>query len=620
MLTLLIPCLALSCFSWSGSSDQSGEPFGDTTVQVGQVDEAWLALVKRNEQLSFTQRAGMDAARELSAGGLNERRKALVLLTLGASKRADSEPFLLDASRGESNLLRRAAMLALGEAGLVDLKLLSEWMESPDANIREAALLAGLLSAEPHADVVAQRIAEDELHAMYEAARRIYGFYHHPEVSEQSDAARWYLEQRYEAAKQFGLIGGDSWSEIVMKRVVSDDAFLDAIVLPASAKMFANGVNDHLLHALLDGQGRARVTAAVTGMPRAVNKLFERELWQPQTADEWDALFDAIWENRLEGRVRSILVSALDTREQRFRAAASVARLADKEVSGVIRPSVLITEDTTYQERIWAIEFLVGAGGDDVIDDIYPYLEDSNRAVRAKARVALLRLGNAGADTNITELFTIAGESDRDAVLLELCMQTHSNEVWKLLHELLALEVLGLEQRIRVGANLILTSRSGPQETFSDDVRSLPLWGELGALTVKALGQRGLKEDLEFIVEHFPSEDDEIVNLAIAQVLVERGMPEALPLLQSAIWRGPWDRSILACGLLVETFGFRALTDELERPPAAATSKDLRRVGFALGEFGGLERAEAFARQLRTGTGDPILQGALLGALSARTH
>ncbi len=54
-----------------------------------------------------------------------------------------------------------------------------------------------------------------------------------------------------------------------------------------------------------------------------------------------------------------------------------------------------------------------------------------------------------------------------------------------------------------------------------------------------------------------------------------------------------------------------------QSPPAGATEADVRRLGFALGQWGGLPTVEALAR--RRNGGDPALQGALLGALTTRS-
>jgi hypothetical protein len=62
--------------------------------------------------------------------------------------------------------------------------------------------------------------------------------------------------------------------------------------------------------------------------------------------------------------------------------------------------------------------------------------------------------------------------------------------------------------------------------------------------------------------------------------------------------------------------GLEALIDELDTAPRTAGDRDLRRVGFAIGEWGGLSAVEKLARERRET--DPGLQGALLGALAAR--
>ena len=62
------------------------------------------------------------------------------------------------------------------------------------------------------------------------------------------------------------------------------------------------------------------------------------------------------------------------------------------------------------------------------------------------------------------------------------------------------------------------------------------------------------------------------------------------------------------------------MSSELRAPPASASSNDLRRVGFAIGEWGGVAALEDLARDLHYASGHPALQGAFLGALSARTQ
>jgi len=630
MLALLISTFAVSC----GSMTLPGEPAvpalvsplatATSPVQASSSSEAstkrWRRLVARDDKLSFTDRAGADALAEWAEGGLDEERRAVVVFTMGASPDSLSKERLVSLSRMDTALTRRAAMLALGKAGLVDLELMREWMVSRVAKVRETVLLAGLLSGSPEARLLANAIEADKGHAMYSEARGIVGFVDNPDTCTESDAVRWYLNHRFAAAKSFGLIDGQSWSAVLLDRVSTNEAFLDEIVLMAATKSPVNGVKDHLMHALLEGKRRTRVGAAVIAMPEAVNALFEHGFWEPNGISEWDALLNAIWEHRLEEQVGSALVLALEYPRFKRRAAASIARLEDKSICAVFQPSVLLTEGTTPGDRGWALEFLVYAGGDDAAMHMRGYLTDSSPAVRAKARVALLRIGAAGAYDDALEFFSGSGNDLTESVLIELCRQAKSGPASRVLHELVRMQVLGDEQRVRVGASLILAGRRSPLLSFSEDARSIPISGELGALTIKALGHRAFPEDLELLVESFPLRREPLVNLAAGRILVERGMPEALPFLQTALWRGPWDRSILACGIMIGSYGNRLFVDELESPPSDATSEDLRRVGFALGEWGGLASVEVFARRLRTGSSDPILQGAFLGALSARTH
>jgi hypothetical protein len=116
----------------------------------------------------------------------------------------------------------------------------------------------------------------------------------------------------------------------------------------------------------------------------------------------------------------------------------------------------------------------------------------------------------------------------------------------------------------------------------------------------------------------FPVEDSRSLNVELALALVQTRDPGAVGLLRQGIWRGPWNRSVLSAGLLVRHGGVQALHDELASPPAGATDVDLRRVGFALGEWGGLGEVDVLARRRRAS--DPALQGAFLGALATRTQ
>lgn len=116
----------------------------------------------------------------------------------------------------------------------------------------------------------------------------------------------------------------------------------------------------------------------------------------------------------------------------------------------------------------------------------------------------------------------------------------------------------------------------------------------------------------------FPSPQNFELNVELGLALLKNRDAGMLSLLRQALWSGPWHRSLLAAALLIDLDGLEALRVELVRPPSDSTLAGQRRIGYALGHWGGLEEVERLARRSRAN--DPALQGALLGALAARTH
>ncbi|MDG2143920.1 MAG: hypothetical protein P8N31_10225, partial [Planctomycetota bacterium] len=152
----------------------------------------------------------------------------------------------------------------------------------------------------------------------------------------------------------------------------------------------------------------------------------------------------------------------------------------------------------------------------------------------------------------------------------------------------------------------------GLREVLSDE---LGLGGR--TFLVRALAENSAPEDLALFEDLFPSEYFPEVNLQMAVALARGGAPEGVAILQKALWLGPADRSLLAAAALINRGGIKALTAELESMPLGASGDALRRVGYAIGIFGGLDELARLRR--RRSTADPALQGAYLGALASRT-
>src|SRR5690606_27089357 len=114
---------------------------------------------------------------------------------------------------------RCAAVLALGElGGPVGTRLL-ERMEDTDIEVAECALLAALRLDVASMRERVDRIAGDPGHPLAEEARRILLFTIDPASAPESRAARRLLELRYGAARSYGLIEGQSYELLLLRRL-----------------------------------------------------------------------------------------------------------------------------------------------------------------------------------------------------------------------------------------------------------------------------------------------------------------------------------------------------------------------------------------------------------------
>lgn len=138
----------------------------------------------------------------------------------------------------------------------------------------------------------------------------------------------------------------------------------------------------------------------------------------------------------------------------------------------------------------------------------------------------------------------------------------------------------------------------------------------------RALAARPGARDLRVLARLFPREGAAEINLELASGLARSGHRSVEPLLQRAVWELPWNLSVLAAGVVSATYGQRTLISWAANPPVEATEQDVRRLGYAIGEWGGLPAVEALRKRLNSTAGAdlPALQGAILGALATRTR
>ena len=175
--------------------------------------------------------------------------------------------------------------------------------------------------------------------------------------------------------------------------------------------------------------------------------------------------------------------------------------------------------------------------------------------------------------------------------------------------------------QVLVASVLSLQGRIGARDVLRTALEDGLPQGVLGGLAARALGFRPNSEDVAAVRRIFPLEGRETENLELALALLRRKDRDALKLiLSAALWKGPFDRSVLTARVIVEVGNWLALKGELDNVPISAGTPDLRRVGFACGEWGGYPILEWLESKRKQGSADPVLQGALLGMLSTRTQ
>ena len=173
---------------------------------------------------------------------------------------------------------------------------------------------------------------------------------------------------------------------------------------------------------------------------------------------------------------------------------------------------------------------------------------------------------------------------------------------------------VALDTAIALANNGSMPARERLREFLREGVPA----GDLGARAVRALASDMSEEDLAYIRHQFPLAGDFVVNEALAIALYELRDPVVVPLLRAGVWGGGFNESVLASGLLMEVSGARVLFDEIDRSHEGGTEEDVRRIGYALGLWGGIPALRELSSKRRSG--DPAVQGALLGSLASRTH
>jgi hypothetical protein len=593
----------------AGGSARQAEAGGDPAL--------WKELLERNRRASFTPRTGELARQDLDSGLLNERQRAAALFALGVGREQRERPRLEASALVGSLAERRAALLGLGELGLRVDSLLGEEIRDPE--VAAWAFLALLRRGGLGARRLVEELARQGSAVNRPAVEALVGFAFSPESSRPSEAARHWLDLRWEAAQAYGLVDGRAWSTILRDRLLADRRFLDHCIYLAAARFPRPGVKDHLVGALLEEGGPAALRACVRSMPDELAAMLEAGVWSPPEPGGFDAILDEIEREQLETASVALLERAADRPAVRVRAWRLLARAGIFDgLEAIARDwAVLSTED-----RIRACAAFGDSGLDEASAWLVGRLQDPSERVQAAVWLARARLRDPEAREHVSLVLSDPTDQRWDdwlGVALEL---VHDRLIGDLLNA--QLEAADTPERVAIAAHLALAGRLSPLDWLRPELREGLPPGQLTLLGLRALARRGSGEDVARLARLFPLEGEGELALEINAVLVRSMIANrnlaVLPLLRAAIWTDPFDRSVLACLLFTEVAGLHALREEVVNGPAAASSRDFRRAGFGLGAWGGLSELQRLQERGRLPAGDSIMQGAFLGAMSIRTH
>jgi hypothetical protein len=584
-------------------------------------DEAgWRDMIANDARVSFTQRTAGEARAVLDAAeaaDATEERRAIAMVGLGAAGAVIERTRLERVARSGTDLERRAAVLALGELAAATDALLEEWIAKAEPPVAECALLALLRSGSPAGRRRVEEIAADPSQRLAPAAADLLVFAADRSASRPTRAAVLLMRLRFDAARMWGLVDGETWEGLAVRKLANDPEFVRDFVLSAAPTLHGAAARDHVFVELQRGTGFARLRAAVAILPAEVSDLVDSGLWRPADANEWTVMLDEIGARRLERLTLPFLRAAMGVELVSAHAMALLAWAGDEDAAPLLAADTAHMSD---EDRVW-ISIAVGGRKEGALLERFAELgkSDSPR-VRMAWLVAQFRQKVRTAATQVEATLTDAETPGHRPLVLALCNAARDPAVAAVLEDwlpsapeeeaALAAIALGIEGRIGAHAKVrdVLSVEPPPQ-------------GLLAVRLVRALRRQPTPEDLNVLRRLFPSATgDRALDRELALALLERNEPEVMPILRAALWGSDGDLSLLAGGLIVGEGGVNALLDELRVPPTSATSGDLRRVGFAIGEWGGVAAVNLLARELRWASGEAALQGALLGMLSTRTQ
>lgn len=603
----------------SGAQEERARP--PTLAEIAGVQE-FAELVARDRRVSFSLNTAASAVAVLARTDSTDDRRATALVALGCARAAGERPRIESYAHEGSAEVRQAAALALGELGTGAADVLIDLAGKKARALAECAVVGLTRCGSAVGLEYVRRLAGDASSPLADTARAALAFHDDPPSAPEHDALRRLLELRFDAARRHGLVDGQVWRVLMLRELCEDSDFLGRVVYRAAGGLRRPGVRDHFLEVLLAGGPPDRLRGAVAAMPTELSQMVEVGLWAPSGDDEWRALLTEIDARRLGGLTETLLRRAWLNASVRPEAAALLARSLGEGARGLLDVGAHSPDPA---ERVRCALALGAMGGDEHAATLAALASDPDARVRAAALVGELVMGGEEAPAEIRARLALdappadaarAAHPEWRELVDALALAAASPRARGLLEE--QLKRLPAALRLQAAAALVENGSSAAREVLRETLRARSAQGAEGARAIAALA-RGLgPDDIACLRELFPADADADVQVELAVALLALRDPAALPVLRAALWSEPWNLSVLAGLVWIDVDGIDSLRLELGHPPLGASERDRRRVGFALGEWGGLAEVERLAA--RWSATDPALQGAVLGALGDRTH
>lgn len=588
----------------------------ENAVDAARVDpEAWAQMLEFDALVGFPQEPSFDAGLVRKGDTPSERAAAIYALARSSNPAARQVlAGLLGRARGIEEI---ATIYGLAELRPLPVELLLDVGRLNDVNHVAHVAVALVLSEVDAAQraVLRMQYPGTPLGEIIADARRF--------ASDRTTArglapiGDW-LELRRQAAMRFGRVDDEPWRARRLRELEGDQAWLSRLVVPLGASVDRPWIRDHLLAALLADPNATVFEACVESMGEPLVRLVESGLWKPSSQARWNALLDAVEESDRTAGFAGVMQRALraDVPEDvRLRAACILFAVGLAEASDAVVRDLLDSDDV---ERVaLALRAVSDSPAVASLAVFEPYLDpEVDPKLRAVALVGVLVRAPSQVSDRVREGL-VADEDLREPLVRELLRRSRSVALTSAL--LLASTLPELPEELLLDVHAVLALRDvGKSGAALGTALARGADGPVAARALEALEVLSPIVAQEAAVDALLFGRDDAFTLTAGRLLITSRHPIGISLLRRAVWIRDVPVSQLAAGYLVHQEGTSALEREADAPPSWARDDDLRRLGLALGEWGGYGVVQQLARSRNVR--DPVLQGAYLGALASRTR